>query len=104
MVSPWKKSFDEAFPEGIPEPPTVPGVRIRGTHYFVDRHAAAAFYKRQYHDLTTFELATILAAKEHDGEFKIGYPPNCRPGDAILLDGGTRYGIIECTQDITCSE
>lgn len=93
--NPWKDCFEECFPDGLPPAPSVPGTLIRGTCYFVDRVAVAKYYRPIYRDLTTFELATLIAEKERAGEIKLGWPPGCDASNTILLDGGTRYGIIE---------
>lgn len=92
--NPWKECFEECFPNGIPAP-TVPGTLIRGTCHFVDRVAASKYYRKCHPGLTTFELANVLAEKEKAGEFKIGLPPGVPVHQVIMLDGGTRYGIIE---------
>lgn len=93
--NPWKECFEECFPNGLPPAPSVPGTLIRGTCYFVDRGAACKYYRQAYPHLTTFELAVVMAQKEKEGEFRLGRPPGCDCEDLILLDGQTRYGIIE---------
>lgn len=95
MTSPWKQSFEEAFPDGAPAQARPPGTLIRGTCYFVDRVAAAAYYLPYYAGLSKWEFAQVLTAKERNGEIVLGKPPGIAADKLILLDGGTRYGIIE---------
>lgn len=72
MTSPWKRI-------------------LIGTSYFADRAAAIRYYKPYHHASTEHAVDAKLKA----GEIHLGLPPGYRPDDVILIDGGTRYAILE---------
>jgi hypothetical protein len=63
-----------------------------GTSYFVCRAAAVTYYRR----VAAADAAGHIAdEKLKAGEIHLGYPPGCRPGDVVLIDGGLRYAILQ---------
>ena len=62
---------------------------IVGTSYFVSFDAACRYYARQH------ETATQVAAKLAEGLINIGRPPLKPNQHTCLLDGGTRYAVVD---------
>lgn len=64
---------------------------IVGTAYFVSKSKAARYYR----DYEGDDGYAAVNRKLDTGEIHIGKPPMKTGDTLIVLDGGTRYGIIE---------
>lgn len=85
-ASPWYRPPDEPMPRKR---------LIRGTAYFPTFNHAARYYKAA-HGLTIWvDAVDMVRQRLALGEIHIGRPPGIPQEHLTLLDGNTRWGVIE---------